>query len=160
MTLTSLLATSHAPHPFQYAHLSRPWLVLATTLAEISTTLFLLRALGPRRPWDVFLGALALLLALVNLASAVASGFVCRPLERLWDGEVAGECLREGAEMGIAYFQGGESRSAGVVARANGGAGFAVFAFFSLGIVPVLAVKGLSKGARWPFYVLSGSMLL
>ena len=112
MTLTSLLATSHAPRALQYIHLSRPWLMLATTLAQISTSLFLLRALGPRRPWNVFLGALVLLLALVNLAFAVASGLVCRPLEKLWNEGVEGECFAEGTELGIAYFQGGESGSA------------------------------------------------
>lgn len=161
-TLTSLLATSRAPHPLQYAHLSRPWLTLATTLAQISTALFLLRALTPLYPWDVFLGALVLPLALVNLASAVASGLVCRPLERLWDGGVGGECLPEGAELGIAYLQGGESRSAGsgLDRVLTGEPGVAVFTFFSLAAVPVVAVKDLLKGARWPFYILSGSMLL
>lgn len=112
MTLTSLIATSQETRALQYIHLARPWLMLATTLAQISTSLFLLRALGPRRPWDVFLGALVLLLALVNLAFAVASGLVCRPLEKHWDRGVEGECFKEGAELGIAYFQGGESRSA------------------------------------------------
>lgn len=40
------------------------------------------------------------------------------------------------------------------------GIGFAVFVFFSLAIFPVLVVRNLVKGVRWPFYVLSGSMLL
>ena len=122
MTLTSLLATSRTTRALQYTHLSRPWLMLATTLAQISTSLFLLRALGPRRPWDVFLGALVLLLALVNLAFAVASSLVCRPLEKLWDSGVEGECFAEGAELGIVFFQGGKccSRCSGVVGGEDG----------------------------------------
>lgn len=35
-----------------------------------------------------------------------------------------------------------------------------MFVFFSLATFPVLVVRNLLKGVRWPFYILSGSMLL
>lgn len=93
----------------QFTYLARPWLMLGTTLAKISVCFFLLRTLGRRRPWNVCLGILILLLALVNLAFALASNLMCRPLEKLWEPEVEGECFSMEAELGITYFQGGES---------------------------------------------------
>ncbi|SPO03965.1 uncharacterized protein DNG_06648 [Cephalotrichum gorgonifer] len=148
MVFASIQATStqNPTRAMQASYLGRPWLMLGTTLAKISICFFFLRTLGRRRPWNVFLGMLVLLLAIVNLAFALASNLMCRPLEKLWQPDVDGECFAGETELGIAYFQGG----------------FAVFAFLFLAILPVLLVGDLvlSKSARWPFYVLSISMLL
>ena len=110
LVLASISATSTSTPTFalQYTHLARPWLTLSTTLAQISITFSLLRTLPRRRPRTLLLGALILLLALANLAFALSSNLVCRPLEKLWDVGVEGECFSQGAELGITYLQGGE----------------------------------------------------
>ena len=110
LIFASIEATSvqNPTRALQFTQLARPWLMLGTTLAKISVCFFFLRTLGRRRPWNVFLGMLILLLALVNLAFALASNLMCRPLEKLWEVDVEGECFAEGVELGITYFQGGE----------------------------------------------------
>ncbi|CAI4218118.1 unnamed protein product [Parascedosporium putredinis] len=70
---------------------------------------------------------LILLLALVNLAFALASNLLCRPLEKLWDQTVDGQCVDGETELATAYFQGG----------------FAVFAFLFLCIFPVMVARDL-----------------
>lgn len=111
LIFASIQATSvqDPTRALQFTYLARPWLMLGTTLAKISVCFFLLRTLGRRRPWNICLGMLILLLALVNLAFALASNLMCRPLEKLWEPEVEGECFGVEAELGITYFQGGES---------------------------------------------------
>src|SRR5690554_6241774 len=100
MIFTSIEATSVSTptRAMQFNYLARPWLMLGTTLAKISVCFFFLRALGRRRPWNLFLGALILLLALANLAFALASNLMCRPLEKLWEPDVEGECFTPEAE--------------------------------------------------------------
>jgi len=109
MIFTSIEATSigNSIRAMQFYYLAKPWHMFGTTLGQISICFFFLRTLGRRRPWNVFLGMLILLLALVNLAFALASNLLCRPLEKLWNHEVEGECFDGEAELGTAYFQGG-----------------------------------------------------
>ncbi|PKS10423.1 hypothetical protein jhhlp_002174 [Lomentospora prolificans] len=148
MIFASVEATSISDpiRAMQFYYLAKPWLMFGTTLGKISICFFFLRTLGRRRPWNVFLGMLILLLALVNLAFALGSNLLCRPLEKLWNQSVEGECFDGNAELGTAYFQGG----------------FAVFAFLFLCIFPVMVAQDLVliKSIRWPFYLLAISMML
>ena len=110
LIFASVEATSveNSSRALQFTYLARPWLMVGTTLAQISVCFFFLRTLGRRRPWNVFLGMLIMLLALVNLAFALASNLMCRPLEKLWEPDVEGQCFTMEAELGITYFLGGE----------------------------------------------------
>lgn len=75
-------------------------------------------------------------------------------------GTLGGSVFRRGRSLGLRIFRGVSLVLLGLFKLRANGAGFAVFIFFSLAIVPVLIVRSLLKGARWPFYVLSGSMSL
>jgi hypothetical protein len=88
-------------------YLGQPFLMFGTSLAMISICFFFLRTIGRRRPWNLVLGMLTVLLAVVNLVNVLTANLQCRPLEKLWRPNVDGQCLPEGVSMNIGFFQGG-----------------------------------------------------
>lgn len=125
--------------------LAAPWLSFGSTLSKISISFFFLRTIGKNRPWNILLGMLIVVLAVVNLVSALVANLQCRPLEKLWSPEVAGECFDPAVQANIGFFQGG----------------FAVFTFFFLALFPILMVRDMDilQSIRWPFYLLAGLSL-
>jgi hypothetical protein len=99
----------------------------------------------------LLLGAVAGLLALANLASALAANLQCRPLARLWEdsaaADSAGSCWSPAARLGLGYFQGA----------------FSVFSWLFLALFRVVVRREVEmgyRGVRWPFYCLSGLSLM
>jgi hypothetical protein len=143
MIFTVIEATSQNDRirAMQFDYLAQPWLVFAATLAMISVCLFFLRTLARARPWNYLLGVLIVTLAIVNLAFSLTANLECRPLAKLWEPTLAGQCFDPVIQLNLAYFQGG----------------FSVFSYLFLAIFPVMLVRDveLIRSIRWPFYLLS-----
>jgi hypothetical protein len=128
-----------------FDYLASPWLSLGATLAKISICFFFLRTIGKSRPWNLLLGMLIVVLAIVNLVFALVANMQCQPLQKLWSPDTPGRCLDPSVELNIGFFQGG----------------FGVFTFFFLALFPIMMVRDMEilKSIRWPFYVLAGLSL-
>lgn len=144
-TIIEGLSLNDRIRALQFDDLAQPWLMFGSTLAKISICFFFLRTIGSRRPWNVVLGGLIVVLAVVNLVFALVANLQCQPLEKLWDPSVPGRCFDPTIEVNISYFQGG----------------FAVFTYFFLAAFPVLIVRDMNiiRSVRWPFYCLAGLSL-
>jgi hypothetical protein len=128
-----------------FDYLAAPWLMFGSTLSKISICFFFLRTIGKARPWNILLGMMIVVLAVVNLVLAMVANLQCRPLEKLWNPAVPGECFNPSVEMNVSFFQGG----------------FAVFTFFFLALFPIMMIRDMEilRSIRWPFHVLAGLML-
>jgi len=124
-----------------FDYLAAPWLGFGATLSKISICFFFLRTIGKARPWNLLLGALIVILAILNLVFAMVSNLQCRPLEKLWIPSAAGSCMDPSVELNIGFTQGG----------------FAVFSFFLLALFPIMMVRDMNilKSIRWPFYIMA-----
>lgn len=110
MIFTSIEASSldDRIRAMQYDYLSQPWLMFGTSLAKISVCFYLLRTIGRRRPWNILLGMLIVLSAIVNLAFAMTSNLQCRPLAKLWNPTLEGQCIDAVISLNLRYLQEGQ----------------------------------------------------
>jgi len=124
-----------------FDYLAAPWLGFAATLSKISICFFFLRTIGKARPWNLLLGFMIVILAILNLVSAMVSNLQCRPLEKLWNPSIEGSCMNPAVEQNISFIQ----------------SGFAVFSFFLLALFPVMMIRDMEllKNIRWPFYLMA-----
>ncbi|KAB5582398.1 hypothetical protein GE09DRAFT_1246058 [Coniochaeta sp. 2T2.1] len=120
--------------------LGQPWLMMGATLAKISICLFFIRLLSARR-WRVLLGAMIVLMAIVNFTFSLTVNLQCRPLEKLWNPQTDGACWDPSVQLNFGYFQGA----------------FSVFSWFFLSLFPVMILReiDMQRHPRWPFYALS-----
>jgi hypothetical protein len=125
----------------QFDYLSQPLLNMSSTLSKVSICLFFLRLVSRVRMWRIVLGAEVALLLLVSLIYCFTTLLQCRPLEKLWNTDVAGVCWNIDVQHGIEYFQGAVD----------------VFSGLFIALFPIIVIQdlGISRGLRWPFYVLS-----
>ena len=108
--LTSIegVSLSDPIRALQFNSLAQPWLVSSCTMCKISICISFTNSIGKNRPWKQVLGALIVLLAVVNVMYAMVWNLQCRPLEKLWNPASDGECFEAAVRLGIVYFQGGE----------------------------------------------------
>ncbi|KAB5586172.1 hypothetical protein GE09DRAFT_1049155 [Coniochaeta sp. 2T2.1] len=120
--------------------LGQPWLMMGATLAKISICLFFIRSLNARR-WRVLLGAMIVLMAIVNFTFSLTVNLQCRPLEKLWNPQTDGACWDPSVQLNFGYFQGA----------------FSVFSWFFLSLFPVMILResDMQRHPRWPSYALS-----
>lgn len=125
----------------EFDYLAQPWLNMGSTLSKVSICLFFLRLVSRVRVWRSVLGVQIVLLLLVNLAYSFTTLLQCRPLEKLWNTDVNGECWSVETQHGIGYFQGA----------------FDVFSGLFIALFPIMVIQDLDirRNIRWPFYVLS-----
>jgi hypothetical protein len=101
-------ASQEAPQTaLQFDYLSQPWLNMGATLSKVSICLFFLRLVSRIKVWRIVLGVEILFLLLVNLAYSFTTLLQCRPMEKLWQSSVAGECWSISIQHNLGYFQGG-----------------------------------------------------
>jgi len=133
--------TSDASRALEFDVLGQPWYLMSATLSKISICLFFISLLGRDRQWKVLLGFLIFVMAGVNFSFSLAMNLQCRPLEKLWRPNVAGECWDPSVQLNFGYFQGA----------------FSVFSWTFLAAFPVLIVRDLriNGNISWPFYVTS-----
>jgi len=91
--------------------LGQPWYLMSATLSKISICLFFISILGRDRQWKILLGFLIFLMAGVNFSFSLAMNLQCRPLEKLWRPNVAGDCWDPRVQLNFGYFQGGSCSS-------------------------------------------------
>lgn len=127
----------------EFDYLSQPWLTMSSTLSKVSICLFFLRLVSRIRAWKIVLGAQASMLVLVALIYCFTTFLQCRPLERLWNISVDGECWGMEVQHGIEYFQGA----------------YDVFSGLFVALFPLMVIRdlGIARGLRWPFYILSAT---
>ncbi|KAK3387507.1 hypothetical protein B0H63DRAFT_521558 [Podospora didyma] len=149
-TLVALIATifgiieSTTPDPsraVEFDVLGQPWYLMSVTLSKISICLLFISLLGRARQWRILLGVLIFLMAAVNLSFSMTVNLQCRPLEKLWNPSVLGECWDPSVQLNFGFFQGA----------------FSVFSWFFLALFPILIVRDLKMDGdmKWPFYVTS-----
>ncbi|KAK1761195.1 hypothetical protein QBC47DRAFT_428537 [Echria macrotheca] len=133
--------TSDPTRALEFDVLGQPWYLMSATLSRISICLLFIGLLGRGRQWRILLGILIFLMAAVNFGFALAMNLQCRPLEKLWRPNVAGECWDSSVQLNFGYFQGA----------------FSVFSWSFLAAFPVLIVRDLKIDGTmtWPFYVTS-----
>ncbi|AEO71220.1 uncharacterized protein THITE_2058811 [Thermothielavioides terrestris NRRL 8126] len=88
--------------------LGQPWYLLSVTLSKISICLFFMGLLRRARQWRLLLAGLIVLLAVVNLAFALAVYVQCRPLDKVWIPSMVGSCSDPRVQLYLGYAQGGE----------------------------------------------------
>lgn len=127
----------------EFDYLSQPWLTMSSTLSKVSICLFFLRLVSRIRAWKIVLGAQASMLVLVALIYCFTTFLQCRPLEKLWNVSVDGECWGMDVQHGIEYFQGA----------------YDVFSGLFVALFPLMVIRdlGIARGLRWPFYILSAT---
>ncbi|KAK6210861.1 hypothetical protein LQW54_005736 [Pestalotiopsis sp. IQ-011] len=127
----------------EFDYLSQPWLTMSSTLSKVSICLFFLRLVSRIRAWKIVLGAQASMLVLVALIYCFTTFLQCRPLEKLWNVSVDGECWGMEVQHGIEYFQGA----------------YDVFSGLFVALFPLMVIRdlGIARGLRWPFYILSAT---
>ncbi|KAK0648212.1 hypothetical protein B0T16DRAFT_113643 [Cercophora newfieldiana] len=76
----------------KWSRVTIPPNLAACALARISLCLFFMRIVDRRRGYKAFLWTLIILNVLVNIMSIIRMFASCRPLEKLWDHSVEGEC--------------------------------------------------------------------
>ncbi|KAK5660630.1 hypothetical protein OQA88_11992 [Cercophora sp. LCS_1] len=133
--------TDEPTRALEFDVLGQPWYLMSATLARISICMFFIGLLGEARRWRILMGILVFLMAGVNFSFALAMNLQCRPLEKLWRPNVAGNCWDPSVQLNFGYFQGA----------------FSVFSWAFLAAFPVLIVRGLriDGTSTWPFYVTS-----
>lgn len=91
----------------EFDFLGQPWFMMGATLAKISICLFFIRLVGGVKQWRILLGVMITLMAIVNFAFSLTTNLQCRPLEKLWNPTVDGQCWDPNLQLDIGYFQGG-----------------------------------------------------
>ncbi|KAK0626345.1 hypothetical protein B0T14DRAFT_492690 [Immersiella caudata] len=133
--------TSDPSRALEFDVLGQPWYLMSATLSKISICLLFISLLGRDRQWKILLGFLIFLMAGVNFSFSLAMNLQCRPLEKLWRPNVAGDCWDPSVQLNFGYFQGA----------------FSIFSWAFLAAFPVLIVRDLrfNGNISWPFYVTS-----
>jgi hypothetical protein len=133
--------TSDPSRALEFDVLGQPWYLMSATLSKIAICLLFISLLGRDRQWKILLGFLIFLMAGVNFSFSLAMNLQCRPLEKLWRPNVAGDCWDPSVQLNFGYFQGA----------------FSVFSWAFLAAFPVLIVRDLrfNGNISWPFYVTS-----
>ncbi|RWA07695.1 hypothetical protein EKO27_g7424 [Xylaria grammica] len=90
----------------QFDYLAQPWLNMSSALSKASLYLFVLRLVDKVQFWRIVLDVQITLLLLVNLAYVFTTLLQCRPLEKLWEPDIPGQCWSLGVQQSIGYFQG------------------------------------------------------
>lgn len=91
----------------EFDWLGQPWFMMGATLAKISVCLFFIRLVGAVKQWRILLSVQIFLMAALNLAFSMTTNLQCRPLGKLWDPSIPGECWDPSVQLNIGYFQGG-----------------------------------------------------
>lgn len=146
-TSTSVsIAVDDGRRALEFDWLGQPWYMMGTTFAKISVCLFFIRLVGTVKQWRILLASQILLMAVLNFAFSLTTNLQCRPLAKLWDPTVEGECWDPSVQLNIGYLQGA----------------FSVFWWLFLSLFPVMIVRDLEmhRNMRWPFYFLSSLSLL
>ncbi|KAK4443032.1 hypothetical protein QBC34DRAFT_214792 [Podospora aff. communis PSN243] len=86
------LPDASIPQASKWSRATTPPNLAACALARISLCIFFLRIVERRRGYTIFFWTLIVLNILVNTMSIVRLLASCRPLERLWNHSVPGEC--------------------------------------------------------------------
>ncbi|KAI0136816.1 hypothetical protein BJ170DRAFT_31777 [Xylariales sp. AK1849] len=129
----------------QFDYLAQPWLNMGSTLSKVSICLLFLRLMSRVGAWKPVLGIQILLLLLVNLVYSLTILLQCRPMEKLWNSSVAGQCWSITTQHNIGYFQGA----------------FDVFSELFIALFPIMVIRDLEirRSVRWPLYALSMTSL-
>jgi hypothetical protein len=90
--------------------LGESWFVMGATLSKISICFFFFRVLGSARHWKYALGAVICVMAVVDFIFALMIDLQCRPLHKLWNPSIEGECWDPSVLLGFGYFQGSKSK--------------------------------------------------
>jgi hypothetical protein len=108
-TIFSILEStaSDPTRALQFDVIGQPWYLISTTLSKISICLFFVGVLRRARQWRFLLAGLIVIMAVINLASALAVYLQCRPLEKVWNPSVAGVCANPSVQANFGYAQGG-----------------------------------------------------
>ena len=93
----------------QFYVIGQPWYLVSATLSKISICLFFIGLLRRARQWRMLLVGLIVVMAVINLAFALAVYLQCRPLEKVWEPSVAGSCSDPSIQVNFGYAQGGAS---------------------------------------------------
>ncbi|KAL1838288.1 hypothetical protein VTJ49DRAFT_2828 [Mycothermus thermophilus] len=133
--------TSDPARALQFHIIGQPWYLVSSTLSKVSICLYFASLLRRARHWRTLLAYLILIMAVVNLAYGLAFYLQCRPLEKVWNPLVAGDCMDPAVQADLSYAQGA----------------FSVFSWVFLALFPTLILRDLSRGGRpsWPFYATS-----
>jgi hypothetical protein len=100
--------TSDPVRALQFNVLGQPWYLVSVTLSKISICLFFMGVLWrAARPWRILLAGLVAVMAIAALAFAPAAYLQCRPLQRVWDPDVPGDCSSPDTQRSVGYTQGG-----------------------------------------------------
>ncbi|KAH8677882.1 hypothetical protein BX600DRAFT_545582 [Xylariales sp. PMI_506] len=125
----------------EFDYLSQPWLDMASTLSKVSICLFFLRLVSRVKLWRIVLLIQISVLLVLNLAYCITTLLQCRPLDKLWDSGVEGQCWSSTVQRNIDYVQGA----------------FDILSSLFVTLFPIILIQDLNikKSIRWPFYVLS-----
>lgn len=99
----------------QFFVIGQPWYLISATLSKVSICLFFMGLLRRARQWRILLAGLIVIMAIINLAFALAVYLQCRPLEKVWNPSVAGGCSDPSIQMNFGYAQGGMFSSSSVL---------------------------------------------
>lgn len=99
----------------QFFVIGQPWYLISATLSKVSICLFFMSLLRRARQWRILLAGLIVIMAIINLAFALAVYLQCRPLEKVWNPSVAGGCSDPSIQMNFGYAQGGMFSSLSVL---------------------------------------------
>lgn len=144
--MVEALSVEVSERALQFSVLSRPWLAMATAMANISTCFLFLKFVRKQRPWNIFLAIKIFLLFIINLLPTLTTHLQCRPLEKLWIPTTDGTCWDPLVQQNIGYAQGV----------------FAIFTDFFLAFFSTMIIKSMtsSKKMPWSFCVLAGLSLV
>ncbi|KAH8198527.1 hypothetical protein TruAng_007306 [Truncatella angustata] len=114
---------------------------MGSTLSKVSICLYFLRLVSRIRAWKIVLGTQIVSLLFINFVYCLTTLLQCRPLEKLWNTSIAGNCWSINIQQGFGYFQGA----------------FDVFSGLFIALFPIIVIQdlGIQRGLRWPFYILS-----
>jgi len=101
------VSMSDSAHGLEFDFLGQPWFMMGSTMAKISICLFFIRLVGAVKQWRILLSCQIFFMAVINLAFSLTTNLQCRPLEKLWNPSVPGQCWSPSVQTNIGYFQGG-----------------------------------------------------
>lgn len=104
----------------------------ASLLARISLCLFLLRIVDRRRKHKIFLWTVMALTTVTTLVSALNSLLGCRPVEKMWNKDIVGEC----SPQRVAVIVGITQTTA------------AILADWLVALFPILLIKDLNMARK------------
>jgi hypothetical protein len=112
-TIFSILegSPSDSTRALQFNVIGQPWYLISSTLSKVSICLFFMSLLRRARQWRILLAGLIVVMAIINLAFALAVYLQCRPLEKVWNPSAAGSCSDPNIQINFGYAQGGRFSS-------------------------------------------------